>query len=140
MLNSNKLYSLVFLLAFVISFSVLSINISHTFAQGAILAQGEPNVDPDQEPKGECGVNQLCNPLGSKDIPTLIGGAIKTILGIVGSIALALFIYGGFVWMTAGGNPGRVKTGRDIFLWATLGLVIIFSAYAILTFVFNALR
>ncbi|MCK4539930.1 hypothetical protein KAU09_02120 [Candidatus Parcubacteria bacterium] len=40
------------------------------------------------------------------------------------------FIYGGFTWMLAAGSSEKVQKGKDILIWATLGLVVIFSAYA----------
>lgn len=64
----------------------------------------------------------------------IIGNGIKTVLGIIGSVALAVFIYGGVLWLTSGGNETRIKKGKDVILWATLGLVIIFAAYAIVGF------
>ena len=82
---------------------------------------------------------ELNDPLGNRSIPVLIGDVIKVILGIVGSLAFIMFIYGGFTWMTAGGSDQRIKTGRDILVWAVLGLAVIFASYAILTFVFQAL-
>jgi len=39
---------------------------------------------------------------------TLIGKVINAVLGIVGSLALLMFIYGGFTWMLAGGNQEAV--------------------------------
>jgi hypothetical protein len=85
----------------------------------------------------------LPNPLGSKaedaDINVLIGKIINAVLGIVGSLALVMFIYGGFTWMLAAGSPERVKRGKDIIIWAAIGLIIIFSAYALVKFVFTGL-
>ena len=79
----------------------------------------------------------LPDPLGNKhpEPAELIGRIIHAALGIVGSIALAMFIYGGFTWMTAAGNSEKVQKGKDVLIWATLGLVIIFSAYALVNFV-----
>lgn len=68
------------------------------------------------------------------DPRVIIGQGIKTILGIIGSVALTVFIYGGFLWLTSGGSETRIKKGKDVILWATLGLVIIFAAYAIVNF------
>jgi hypothetical protein len=83
---------------------------------------------------------EFCNPLGATtDIPTLAGRIINAVLGIVGSIALVMFIYGGFVWMTAAGNQEAVTKGRNILIWATVGLIVIFSAYALVNFVFKAI-
>ena len=86
----------------------------------------------------ECPQGTVCldNPLGSDVTPqTFIGDVIRAILGIVGSLALALFIYGGFLWMTAAGNAEQVTKGKNTLIWATLGLIIIFSSYALVRFV-----
>ncbi|MCG2695469.1 pilin [Candidatus Parcubacteria bacterium] len=81
----------------------------------------------------------LTNPLTgnqtSKDIPVLIGQVISALLGIVGSIALVMFIYGGFTWMTAAGNSEQVAKGKNIIVWAAIGLVVIFASYALVRFV-----
>ena len=86
-----------------------------------------------------CPEGQVCldNPLGADVTPqTFIGGIIRAILGIVGSLALAMFIYGGFTWMTAAGNAEQVAKGRNILVWATIGLIVIFTSYALVRFVF----
>ena len=83
------------------------------------------------------------NPSGApKDDPspaTLMGRVINAVLGIVGSIALVMFIYAGFRWMTAAGKQQTVTKGRNILIWATVGLIVIFSAYALVKFVFTAI-
>ena len=86
---------------------------------------------------------ELKNPLtGTTDATTpnqLIGQIINGALGIVGSLALVMFIYGGFTWMLAAGSSEKVQKGKDILIWATLGLVVIFSAYAIVKFVIEGI-
>ncbi len=85
-------------------------------------------------------IQRLPNPLGEgADIPEIIARVIKAVLGIVGSIGLLMFIYGGFLWLTAGGSDEKVKKGREVLVWAVIGLATIFSAYAILNFVIGAL-
>lgn len=81
---------------------------------------------------------RLTDPLGDRQLPEIIGDAIRVGLGVVGAVALALFVYGGFVWMTAAGNAQRVSKGREILIWATIGLVVIFTSYALLNFVLLA--
>ena len=39
--------------------------------------------------------------------------------------------------MTAAGNEKKVAQGRDILMWAAIGLVIIFTSYAAVRFVIN---
>jgi len=85
----------------------------------------------------------LKNPLTGKaealTIPQIIGLAIKAILGLVGSIALLMFIIGGLTWMTSGGNPEKIEKGKKTLVWATIGLLVIFSSYIILDFVIRKL-
>ena len=67
----------------------------------------------------------------------IIGKTINAVLGIVGSLALVMFIYGGILWMTSAGNDQRVQKGKDTLLWAVIGLIVIFSSYAMVNFVLN---
>lgn len=75
----------------------------------------------------------LTNPLGAAmDSPQkLIGKVITAVLGVVGSLALLIFVYGGLIWMTSSGSAEKIKQGRDTLLWAAIGLVVIFSAYGL---------
>lgn len=71
----------------------------------------------------------LQNPLGNTDLNMVIGQAIKGLLGFSGVIALASFVWGGFLFLTSQGNADRVKKGKDTLIWAVIGLVVIFTAY-----------
>ncbi len=77
----------------------------------------------------------ITNPLNVSTPQLLIGRVINSILGVVGSLALVMFVYGGLIWMTSSGSSDQVKKGKDILIWAAVGLVIIFSAYGIIRFV-----
>jgi len=81
----------------------------------------------------------LANPLRSDDPRELIGFAIRGVLGIAGSLALAVFILGGFMWLLSGGNAEKVKKGRDMLVWASLGLAVIFFSYTLVRFIFTTL-
>ena len=81
----------------------------------------------------------LTNPLSVSTPQALIGKVIESILGVVGSIALLMFVFGGLTWMLSAGSPEKVKKGRDIIIWAAIGLVIIFLAYALVRFVLSTI-
>lgn len=81
--------------------------------------------------------NPICKPGQSCSPQIIIGNIVRAALGIVGSIALLMFIIGGFIWMLAGGNTEKVKKSRDIMIWAGLGLLVIFAAYMIINFIIN---
>lgn len=93
------------------------------------------------------GVVCLYNPLDPQgtgdseayDIRKIIGRVIRALLSIIGSIAFLMFTYGGVLWLTSAGNADRVKKGKDILIWSIAGLGIIFSAYAIVNAILNAL-
>lgn len=58
--------------------------------------------------------------------------------GILGTFALAYFIYGGFVLIMSQGNTEKVQKGRDIIMAAVIGLFIAFAAYMLIRFLGQA--
>jgi len=79
-------------------------------------------------------LNPTNSATGVNDPQQLLGKIINTVLGVVGSLALIMFIFGGLTWMTSAGAPDKVKKGRDIIIWSVVGLFIIFASYALLKF------
>lgn len=89
----------------------------------------------------QAGTTDLVNPLGNINSPqALIGKIINAVMGLIGSITLLMFVFGGFTWMTSAGSPEKVKKGRDILVWAAIGLVIIFSAYALVNLIITSIK
>jgi len=84
---------------------------------------------------------QLSNPLGSAvNTPTeFIGRILNSLFGVVGSLALVMFIYGGLTWMTSSGNAEKLKKGRDILVWSAIGLFVVFSSYAIVRVILSTI-
>lgn len=77
--------------------------------------------------------------LGTQDIRISIMKIIRVVLGFVGIIALGFIIYAGFVWMTSGGNPEKIDIAKRTLRNAVIGLIIILSAFAIVSFIIQAL-
>ena len=57
----------------------------------------------------------------------------------MGSIALAMFLYGGYMWMTARGSGEKVEKAKDIIISAVLGIAVIFLSYVVTNFVMTQL-
>lgn len=83
--------------------------------------------------------SDVFKPIGNVNIPTIIGRIIRGLIGISGVLALVMFIYGGVMWMTSAGNKDRVDKAQKTIIWSILGLIIIFSSYALVNFVLSAL-
>lgn len=69
----------------------------------------------------------------------VIGRTINLLLGFLGIVLLCLFLYAGFLWMTAGGDEKKVGTAKSLILNAVVGLFIISLAYALTDFVLTNL-
>lgn len=78
---------------------------------------------------------ELPNPVGTADFREIVGRMIQVLTGGAGTLGLLMFIYGGFQWLTAGGNPEKIKKGRDILLWSVLGMVVMFTSYFTVRFI-----
>lgn len=72
---------------------------------------------------------------GQVDIYTRLANYLNVILSLVGIIASIYVIYAGVKWIRAGGNDEVVKEAKDTIRSAVWGLVVVFSAYAIVNFV-----
>jgi len=70
--------------------------------------------------------------------PAIIAGKIiNFILTILGIVFIGLILYGGFQWMTAGGNEEKIKKAKTTLTRAIIGLVIVLAAYSISQFVIS---
>ena len=77
--------------------------------------------------------------LGDVDARIVIARVINAALGLLGVIAVSLIVYSGFLWMTAAGNPDRIKKAKAVMINAIIGLMIILASYSITTYVLNRL-
>ena len=79
------------------------------------------------------------NPLGKCNTATcLITRVIKSILGVVAVIATLMFVWGGFMMLTSGGNERQIKQAKDTLVWAAIGIVVILVSWAVIRFVLQS--
>lgn len=74
------------------------------------------------------------NPTSLNDGVQLMVNVAQWILGIVGSLALLMFVLGGFMFLISGGNSQTVEKGKSILVGAVIGLIIVFCSYMIIKF------
>jgi len=67
-------------------------------------------------------------------LQTKVGQIIGTVLAFIGVLFLLLMIYAGISWMLSEGNEQQVSKAKSLLINAIIGIIIVFSAYAITTF------
>jgi len=80
----------------------------------------------------------VLNQLGDTTVQKLIGRMISMVLGVIGTIALIMVIFAGFLFMTASGNADRQRKATSILTWSALSIMAIFLSYAAVAFIFDA--
>lgn len=78
--------------------------------------------------------------LPTSDVRVVIAKIINVALGFLGIAVVLLILYGGFVWMTAGGDEKKIETAKKIITNAVIGLIIIVLSFAISSFVLSRLQ
>ena len=74
----------------------------------------------------------------STDLKQTVLNIITFVLGLLGLIAVVMILYGGFIWLTAGGNEDKVGSAKKIISAAIVGLIIVLLAWAIVNFVIKS--
>jgi len=75
--------------------------------------------------------------LGTVDIKEFIVRAVQALLGFLGIVMVAFMLFGGYVYLTAGGDPDKILKAKTILIRAILGLIIILTSFATVTYVIN---
>lgn len=103
-----------------------------------------PAAAQDAITKIQGGLNKAAGTAGfgttPPSVPEIIGRLIQAVLGFIGVLLLVYLLYGGFRWMTAGGDTKKVDDARSILKNAVIGIVIVAASFAISGFVLQQLQ
>jgi len=116
----------------VIFLGLFVFNISLAYSQGLVPeASGNSNC-----PGGDA---TYCGNYEVNDFVSLAINVSKWILGMVGSLALIMFIYGGVMFLISGGGSEKISQAKKIIIAAVIGLIIVFASYLIIQFVLGSM-
>jgi type IV secretion system pilin len=73
------------------------------------------------------------------DLASVILNLVNYVLAIVGVIALAYLVYGGFRYITSAGNEETIEEAKRIIFNAIIGIVVIGVAAALVNFVIRGI-
>ncbi len=74
---------------------------------------------------------KLTNPLGTSNLNLIAKNVINVFLGIVGALALLVFVYAGITYMTAGGAEQTVQKAKDTMKYAVVGVFVIMFSFVL---------
>jgi hypothetical protein len=72
---------------------------------------------------------------GSLDPKQIVTLAVNWVLYFAGAVAIIYLLYGGILYITAGGDAEKATKGRTALINAVIGIAIIFFALAIIRLV-----
>lgn len=82
----------------------------------------------------------LESPFGTTDVQVIINKMINALLGIVGTIAVIMIVYGGIKIMISGGEPTKYEEAKKTITYAVVGLIIVLLAGAFINFILGVFR
>lgn len=74
---------------------------------------------------------------GTSGISNIIKTVINVFSAIVGIVSVIMIIYGGFRYVTSGGDSGHVSSAKNTIIYAIVGLVVVALAQFIVQYVLN---
>jgi len=126
---NKKIYSLIFLTLFIIF--------------GLFLEVSADGLIPDASGSSQCtAAGRSATECGDYEVNDFMILALKIsqwILGIVGTLTLVMFIYGGFMFLISAGSNEKVSQAKKIIVAAVVGLIIVFASWLIINFVFKTM-
>ncbi|MEI7683327.1 MAG: hypothetical protein WCJ24_03455 [Candidatus Saccharibacteria bacterium] len=83
------------------------------------------------------GKNESTNPITGKD--GILVKAVELLNLVIAVVAVFVIVISGIRFVTSSGDTQNVSNAKNAILYAVIGLVVAFSAQAIITFVINKL-
>ena len=74
-----------------------------------------------------------------EDLYVVFKNITNTVLYIVGIVAVIMLIIGGIRYIVSGGDAKKVTDAKNTILYAIIGLIICFLAFAIVNFVIKSI-
>jgi hypothetical protein len=120
----------------------MTLALAGVLAAPSALAQGfAPKDTGVTEAANKAGyqTNLACANSPGGCIPSMAGTIIGALAGLFGALFFGLILYGGFLYMTAGGDAPKTAKARTVIVNAIIGMLIVASSYAITSYVLNAM-
>jgi hypothetical protein len=71
----------------------------------------------------------------ANDLVQFLVNLVNWMLDIAGALALFFLCYGGWIWITSGGEEEKVKKGHETILQAVVGIALVLAAWVGVSFI-----
>jgi hypothetical protein len=75
----------------------------------------------------------------ASDLGVLFSSLLTLVMALVAIFVFGYLIWGGFSWITSGGDKGKIDAAKQKIIAAVVGAIIVASSYAILLLIINFL-
>lgn len=83
------------------------------------------------------GESAVCTKNDTSSSGNFIGAIVNTLLFIVGAVSVISIIIGGILYVLSSGDSSNITKAKNTIVYAIVGLIAAFLAYAIVNWVFN---
>lgn len=129
---SSKIVSAILIVA--LSIATLTVGLS---VQASAQSAGRDSLKCGSGVDGFEGGTASCKDISGEGtkVQNLISNIINVISVIVGAVAVIMILFGGFRFVTAGGDTNAVSSAKNTIVYAIVGLIIVAFAQVIVRFV-----
>lgn len=80
--------------------------------------------------------NDGCNG-GGAALTNVVANIVNIFSVIIGIVAVIMIMVGGFKYVTAGGDSGKISSAKSTIIYAVIGLIIVAMAQSLVKYVVN---
>lgn len=111
-----------------------------TPTQGSCVNPNQQAEAPtDSAPSLEYMEIEIENPISVNSIPDLVQTILEGLIKIGIPLLVVMIVYSGWLYLFARGDPGKIKSAHDMFLYTLLGGAILLAAWAIAQLIHSTL-
>ena len=66
------------------------------------------------------------------------GTMVGTAMWVAGAVAVIMITLSGLLYVTAGGNPGKIATAKNLLMYTVLGIIVLIFAFTVVQFITGA--
>ena len=77
----------------------------------------------------------IINPIKYNTFPEVFAAIVSFLKTFGGPVAIIMFLYGGFLYLTSGGSQEKVKMAHRTMTWSAVGLGVIYIGSAFVSII-----